>query len=128
MTVYQCSTCGNAHDSSEPACPQAFSATVVTPPPTARDVGAQIRELLLSLKDTGASGYALDQLRAEALQHAGFCWIAPGEMAPQCCCEWDPETNPSGPMLRAMLRMYGEPHVRANMGWLKASKGAGHVG
>src|ERR1700674_2892280 len=60
----------------------------------ARAVGQQIRELLLALRHPNG-GYSTDQLRAEALQYAGFCWLAPGELAPECACDWDPATDPA---------------------------------
>ena len=105
MTVYQCSICGNAHESTGPACVQTI---VVSTVPTAREVGRQIRGLLLSLKDTGARGYDLDLLRAQALQHAGFCWSSPGEMAPQCCCAWDPDGDVAGPMREVMRTLHSD--------------------
>ncbi len=131
MTIYQCSACGSFHDSSEPPCPQTVMVNVATAPPTAREVGRQIRDLLLSLRAHGHEpggiwqNYSTDQLRAEALQHAGFCWLTPGEMAPECVCDWHPDTNPAGPMLQAMVRMHGEDRVREHMPWLWAMKGDG---
>ena len=117
MTVYQCTTCGNAHDSSGPACPQTFAVAVVTTPPTAREVGAKIREMLLSLKAPGG-GYATDDLRMEALMHAGICWLTPGEMAPQCCCPWSPEET-AGPMRELVARFPNEELV-FRLGQMKA--------
>lgn len=76
-------------------------------------VGAQIRALLLSLSAPdhteeeeahGISNHSTDELRREALDHAGICWLAPGEMAPSCACEWSPE-RPGGPREALRLRL-----------------------
>lgn len=57
---------------------------------TPAEIGAQIRELLLTLHaDRG--GYDTAEQRRDALDHAGFCWCAPGEMAPGCGCAWSPK-------------------------------------
>lgn len=76
--------------------------------PTPQSVGAQIRALLLSLKDpnqkAGWGSYATDDLRREALDYAGICWLAPGEMAPGCCCDWSVE-KPQGPRERLVFRL-----------------------
>jgi hypothetical protein len=69
----------------------------------AREVGAQIRALLMSLT-APEGGHSTETLRKIALQHAGFCWLAPGEMAPACCCPWS-EVAPEGPMTLAQTRM-----------------------
>ncbi len=90
MTVYQCH-CGQVHDSTQAPCPQ-----IVTPPLpslTADETGREIRRLLFALK--GIGGRETDTLRRRALAIAGICWRSPGEMAPECCCEWSPE-NPMG--------------------------------
>lgn len=72
-----------------------------------KEVGAQIRALLLSLRDPNhpkGESYATDELRREALDYAGFCWLAPGEMAPGCCCDWDLD-HPDGPRKRMQERI-----------------------
>lgn len=62
-----------------------------------KQIGAQIRELLFSLRAEGSSDQlSTDELRRMALDYAGICWLTPGEMAPQCCCDWDLE-HPAGP-------------------------------
>lgn len=77
---------------------------------TPKLIGVQIRALLLSLRDpnhkggTGWQSYATDDLRREALDYAGICWLAPGEMAPGCCCDWSLE-KPEGPRLRLLERL-----------------------
>lgn len=59
-----------------------------------KEVGAQIRALLFSLGPVyvDCSSYSADEARRKALEYAGICWLAPGEMAPQCCCEWSIES------------------------------------
>ncbi len=58
--------------------------------------GDQIRSLLLALRAPGHSeseeragtcSYATNDLRGAALERAGICFKAPGEMRPQCGCE-----------------------------------------
>lgn len=80
---------------------------------TPDEVGAEIRRLLMSLHAPGHTldderaghlNYATDELRMQALDRAGICWLAPGEMAPACCCDWSPE-KPEGPRLRLEERM-----------------------
>lgn len=68
---------------------------------TPDEVGQEIRRLLLSLRSPEhgpgpyVQNYATDELRRRALEVAGICWLAPGEMVPGCCCEWSPE-DPTG--------------------------------
>ena len=75
-----------------------------------KEVGAQIRALLLSLrapdhpKGSAYESYATDELRREALDYAGFCWLVPGEIAPGCCCDWDLE-HPDVPRKRLQERI-----------------------
>jgi hypothetical protein len=78
---------------------------VVTATKTPAQVGAEIRKLLFELyapghtadqERAGAFNYDTDTLRREALDAAGICWKAPGEMAPGCGCPWvprDPEQS-----------------------------------
>jgi hypothetical protein len=75
---------------------------------TPDEVGQEIRRLLMSLHAPGHTiederaghlNYATDELRRQALDRAGICWLTPGEMAPACCCEWSPEKT-EGPRLR----------------------------
>jgi hypothetical protein len=84
--------------------------------PDPKAVGAEIRRLLLSLRspdhapESGWQSYSTDALRREALDHAGFCWLAPGEMAPGCCCPWSVD-EPQGPrvVLERRLAAADEP-------------------
>lgn len=75
-----------------------------------KQVGAEIRALLLSLhapdhpKGSAWQSHATDELRRQALDYAGFCWLAPGEMAPECFCDWDLE-HPEGPRKRMQERI-----------------------
>lgn len=106
MTTFLCH-CGKAHDSAvQGPCPQTF--TVVMPPLSPDETGREIRRLLMSLhapghtlddERRGSLNYATDELRQQALDRAGICWLTPGEMAPACCCEWSPD-KPEGPRLR----------------------------
>ena len=59
--------------------------------------GEQIRKILQSLRAEGHSlqqevwglhNHGTDALRKLALDVAGICWKAPGEMAPGCGCPW----------------------------------------
>lgn len=55
--------------------------------------GLEIRRLLLALRapEHGSEGdlhHGTDSLRRRALEVAGICWRAPGEMAPKCGCAW----------------------------------------
>lgn len=77
-------------------------------PATAQGVGARIRSMLESLVAAGHTveedrrGYhhhGSDALRRSALDHAGFCWLAPGELAPSCGCAWAHD-RPEGPRHR----------------------------
>jgi hypothetical protein len=47
----------------------------------------------------GLLNYGTDDLRQQALDRAGICWLKPGEMAPACGCPWTPE-KPEGPRLQ----------------------------
>lgn len=104
MTMYKCH-CGEVHDNAvQRPCPQTF--TLQLAPLSADETGREIRRLLLSLRapehspdSEYACSYATDELRRRALEVAGICWLAPGEMAPTCCCDWSPE-RPEGPRLR----------------------------
>lgn len=99
--------CGEAHDSAvRGPCPQVFAMPMQ--PLTPDEVGREIRRLLMSLhapghtledERAGHMNYGTDDLRRQALDHAGICWLAPGEMAPGCACEWSPE-QPEGPRLQ----------------------------
>lgn len=64
-------------------------------------VGHKIRELLLGLGETMydkySHSYSNNELRAQALEAAGFCWKAKGELRPGCCCEWTPPWHGAGP-------------------------------
>lgn len=73
--------------------PVMFSISQIAATPEA--VGAEIRRLLLALRATGHTGeeervghlhHGTDAMRAEALDRAGICWKAPGELAPACTC------------------------------------------
>src|SRR5574342_388270 len=75
---------------------------------TPDEIGKEIRRLLMSLhapghtlddESVGILNYSTDELRRQALDRAGICWLVPGEMAPSCCCSWSPE-KPEGPRLR----------------------------
>lgn len=77
-------------------------------PVTAEAIGTRIRDMLFSLVSDGHSreedlrgvhSHATDELRRTALDHAGFCWVAPGEMAPSCGCSWTHD-QPQGPRVR----------------------------
>lgn len=95
-------------------------------PTTPAGVGARIREMLFSLRepshtehseDEGWNSYGTDALRREALDRAGFCWLAPGEMAPQCACKWSLE-HPSGP--RETLAANRLSDCKTAAAWVKA--------
>lgn len=111
MTMYKCQ-CGEIHDSAvQGPCPTWIS--IALAPVTPETVGAEIRRLLLSLRvaehpvereQDGWNNYGTDDLRRRALDLAGICWLAPGEMAPQCCCDWSPQ-DPEGPRLRMQERL-----------------------
>jgi hypothetical protein len=112
MTVYNCSLCGGTHDTSkDDACTKSVT---VTMPPDPKSVGRQIRTLLLSLKaatDPGVSpwqSHSTDALRRAALDYAGICWLAPGEMAPACCCAWSDDA-PDGPRRELEARLNPSP-------------------
>jgi hypothetical protein len=92
VTIYLCS-CGQTVDSSEPhGCP---SLTFRFPevPMEPKDVGARIREMLLALRKQAGEepgpwiSHAADEACRIALEGAGFCWRARGEMRPWCGCE-----------------------------------------
>lgn len=109
MTAYQCS-CGAVCDSSEEhRCP-ATVFTVTSLPSTPAQVGAEIRRLLFSLRHPDDDGvgpwqhYGTETLRAEALDYAGICFLSPGEMAPECTCEWGPD-NLNGPRRALVERL-----------------------
>ena len=62
--------------------------------------GDEIRRILLSLhapghtkadEHIGWNSYSTDDLRKKALDAAGICWKAPGEMAPACGCPHPPK-------------------------------------
>jgi hypothetical protein len=89
---------------------------------TPDEVGQQIRRLLMSLHTPGHSldderaghlNYATDELRRQALDRAGICWLTPGEMAPACACDWSPE-QPHGPRLRLAERLEENRRLWAN--------------
>lgn len=65
--------------------------------PTPQGVGAEIRTLLLSLRERAGLDNAGENaaLLASALDGAGICWTSPGEMAPACGCESPSETRRS---------------------------------
>jgi len=106
VTMFMCH-CGEAHDSAvQGYCPQTFNLELR--PLTPSEAGQEIRRLLMSLhapghtlddERAGRLNYATDELRQQALDRAGICWPAPGEMAPACCCPWSPE-KPDGPRVR----------------------------
>lgn len=50
------------------------------------DAGSTIRAALKGLAKF-ARGYDLDNIRKDALDTAGICWKAPGEMTPWCGCD-----------------------------------------
>jgi hypothetical protein len=90
-------------------------------PVTAEAVGARIRDMLFSLVSDGHSreedlrgvhSHATDELRRTALDHAGFCWVAPGEMAPSCGCSWTHD-QPQGPRVRLRRQNPGKKSCRA---------------
>lgn len=111
MTLFQCH-CGEVHDSAtHGVC--AVTINVDVRPPTPDEVGREIRRLLTllhapghTLEDefAGRMNYDTDELRRQALDRAGICWLAPGEMAPGCACPWSPEA-PEGPRLALEERM-----------------------
>jgi hypothetical protein len=79
----------------------------------AKAIGLKIREMLFSLyasnhseeqEKRGVHSYATDELRGIALAYAGFCRLAPGEMAPGCGCDWS-EEQPGGPQEKLWDRM-----------------------
>jgi len=76
---------------------QAFDLDDEIEHPTPEAVGAEIRRLLLSLRHPehigmreGWNHHGTDELRKLALDYAGVCWKAPGELAPGCSCSWPP--------------------------------------
>lgn len=82
---------------------------------TPDETGREIRRLLLALRapehGPDSSNYVTDDLRRRALEVAGICWLAPGEMAPMCCCEWSPD-DPTGAAKRV-----DEDHAERKMLW-----------
>ncbi len=107
MTMYKC-YCGEVHDSAiRGPCPVTV-ALVPACAPTPVEGGKEIRRLLMALHASGHTlddecagvlNYSTDELRRQALDRAGICRLAPGEMAPACCCPWSLE-KPEGPRLR----------------------------
>lgn len=78
-----------------------------TPSKDPKVVGAEIRKLLLGLRDPAHpvddgpwQHHGTDRLRREALEYAGICWLAPGEMAPACACPWDDGHGANEPRIR----------------------------
>lgn len=80
---------------------------------TPESVGSHFRRELFKLRAAGhteeqerrgLNSHATNAHRVAALDHAGFCWLHPGEMAPGCGCPWS-ATSPSGARERAETRL-----------------------
>lgn len=104
------------------------------------EVGTEIRRLLMSLhapghtlddERAGHMSYSTDELRRQALDRAGICWLAPGEMAPGCCCPWTPEET-TGPRLRLeedreeTRRLWADECILRDFRNVTCSKGTEH--
>lgn len=99
MTIYNCSICGESHDSSK-VCTQVIPIPPVTK--SIEELAHEFRAALFTIHAPGHSlddekegwfNYGTDELRRLALDHIGFCWAIPGEMSPECGCEWS-KNNP----------------------------------
>lgn len=69
--------------------------TVNQSPDSTKVIGLQIRKLLMSIRAphhsaeaerAGRCYYETNDLRREALEYAGVCFVAPGELTPACSC------------------------------------------